>query len=196
MDEFDGAGGMHGWGGVRLNIGFKDSGGFEAKNGANAFAAREDAVAHGGVNRHRLRGLSGKQTDEGGVNGQAILFKKIGEVHREGTRTSGGLLDLKIRSRFRVRMARASVFRQPSSEESQRGLRLLPTVSGTREKAPRPLQKAAWRRRARVAGSQGGEPLLPVARGNARNQVSWGPLVFLEQENSRVSLVFRMEEIS
>ena len=39
MDEFNGAGGMHGGGGVRLNIGFKDSSSFKAKNGANAFAA-------------------------------------------------------------------------------------------------------------------------------------------------------------
>src|ERR1700731_3766102 len=173
MDEFDGAGGMHGWGGVRLNIRFKNSSGFEAKNGANAFAAGEDAVAHSGVDRDWLRGLSGKQAIERRVNGQAILFKKIGKIHREGTGTSGTILDLKIRSRFRVRMARVPVFRRPSSEEFQRGLRLLPTVSDTHEKALRPLQKAAWPRRARVAGSQGGEPLLPDARVNARNQVSW-----------------------
>src|ERR1700730_8078509 len=145
MDEFDGTGSMHSGGGVRLNIGFKDSSSFEAKNGANAFAPGEDAVAHGGMDRDWLRGLSGKQTIERGVNGQAILFKKIGKVHREDTGTSGRILDFKIRSRFRVRMARAPVFRRPSSGESRRGLRLLPTVSDTHEKAPRPLQKAAWR---------------------------------------------------
>src|ERR1700688_2529358 len=178
MDEFNGAGGMHGGGGVRLNIGFKDSGGFQAKNGANAFAAREDAVAHGGMDRDWLCGFRGKQAVERGVNGQAIRFKKIGKVHREGTGTSGRILDLKIRSRFRVRMARVPVFRRPSSAEFQRGLRLLPAVSGIREKAPRPLQKAAWRRRARVAGFLGGEPLLRGARENARNRVSWVPLVF------------------
>src|ERR1700688_1667018 len=178
MDEFDGAGGMHGGRGVRLNIGFKDAGGFEAKNGANAFAAGEDAVAHGGVDRDWLRGLSGKQAIERRVNGQAILFKKIGKVHREGTGTSGRILDLKIRSRFRVRMARVPVFRRPSSEEFQRGLRLLPAASDTREKERRLLQKGAWPRRERVAGFQADGPLLPDAQASAQNRVSWVPRVF------------------
>src|ERR1700730_3352781 len=164
MDEFNGAGGMHGGGGVKLDMGFKDSSSLKAKNGANAFAAGEDAVAHGSMDRDWLHGLSGKQTVERGVNGQAILFKKIGKIHREGTGTSGRMLELKIRSRFRVRTAQVTVFRRPSSGEFQRGLRFPRVVSAARERAQRPLQKAAWLRRARVAGSQGGEPPLPDAR--------------------------------
>src|ERR1700730_2233052 len=120
MDEFNGAGGMHGGGGVRLNIGFKDSSSFKAKNGANAFAACEDAVAHGSMDRDWLHGLSGKQTVERGVNGQAILFKNIGKIHREGTGTSGRMLELKIRSRVRVRTARVLSFLLPLSTVSHR----------------------------------------------------------------------------
>src|SRR4030088_3681458 len=96
----------------------------------------------------------------------------------------------KIRSRIRVQTAELPVFHRPSLEEFQRALRLLPVASGIREKEPPPLQKAAWRRRERVAGSQGGEPLLPDARGNVQNRGSSVPLVFLVQENSLVSAVF------
>src|ERR1700675_1047412 len=172
MDEFNGAGGMHGGGAGRGRIGVKNEGGLQTKNGWNAFAAGEDAVTHCGVDRDRLGCFSGKQAVERGVNGQPILFKKIGKVHREGTETGGRLRKFKIRSRFRVQMVRARVFHRPSSAESQHGLRLLPAVSGTREKEPRLLQKEAWLRRERVAGSRGGEPLLPDARGSARNRVS------------------------
>src|ERR1700688_2938317 len=172
MDEFDGAGGMHGGRGVRLNIGFKDAGGFEAKNGANAFATGEDAVAHGGMDRDWLSRFRRKEAVERGVNGQAILFKEIGKVHREGTETGGRLRNFKIRSRFRVRTARVLVFRRPSSGEFQHVPPLLPVVSGTREKGRHLLQKGAWPRRARGGGSLGDEPLLPDGRGNAQNQVS------------------------
>src|ERR1700737_4711309 len=121
---------------------------------------------------YRLCRFRREKAVERGVNCQPILFKKIGKVHREGTERGGRMRNFKIRSRFRVQTARAPIFRRPSSVEFQHALRLLPVVSGTREKEPRLLQRAAWHRQETVEGSPGGELLLPDARGNAQNRAS------------------------
>ena len=55
MDEFNGAGGMHSGRRIRLGIGLKKCARLpEKRMGANAFAAGEDAVAHGGMYRYWL----------------------------------------------------------------------------------------------------------------------------------------------
>ena len=49
VDKFDGASGIE----RRRNVGSEDASGFETEDRANAFAAGEDGIAHGFVNRRR-----------------------------------------------------------------------------------------------------------------------------------------------
>jgi hypothetical protein len=53
----------------------------EAKYRANAFAAGEDAVAHGGVDGNGQRGFAGEDFLQRGLDQHAISFEEFGSSH-------------------------------------------------------------------------------------------------------------------
>jgi len=66
----------------RRQISRKNSRGFEAQNRPDAFAAGLHTVAHGAMNRGRLRVFAGHQPVEGGVHGGPVFFEKCGKIHQ------------------------------------------------------------------------------------------------------------------
>jgi hypothetical protein len=76
VDEFDGAGGMQRGRNIESKCGRKNTRSFEAENRTNAFAASEDAVAHGLVYRRRRRGCGGHEAVESRFHREAIFFKE------------------------------------------------------------------------------------------------------------------------
>src|SRR5208282_854589 len=103
VDELYGAGGIV----SRCNIRIEDAGGLEAQNRADALSACKDAISHGLVNRGWRGGFHGHQAVEGGIDLDAVFFKKEGELHFHGkvarTARRG---EITIRSRLRDRRAR------------------------------------------------------------------------------------------
>ena len=80
------------------HIGGKNSRRFEAQNRPDAFSAGLHAVAHGAVDRGRLRVFAGHQPVEGGVHRGPVFFEKCGKVHQveggSGARSRRGRLGI------------------------------------------------------------------------------------------------------
>ena len=79
VDKFKRAGnGKHG-----SDVRGKNASGFQAQNWPNTLAAGLHAVAHGAVDRRRLRTFPWHQPFEGCVHHHAIFFEKCREIHQE-----------------------------------------------------------------------------------------------------------------
>jgi len=111
VDKFDGASGIEG----RRNVGSEDASGFETEDGANAFAAGEDGIAHGFVNRRRRCRGRREKAFQRRVDEFEILVEKIRKSHRGVLRRSGHRAGARwIRLRPRARRARLPLYRQLS----------------------------------------------------------------------------------
>src|SRR5260370_610868 len=89
--------------------------------------------------------------------------------------------------RLRDRTAPRPTRRQPSSAEFPLCPRLVPGVSGNREKVARLPRTVSWPRRAKGSRSPAFARFLPDASANARNRASSRDLVFSPVLGSRVS---------
>src|SRR6516165_1779238 len=82
MDEFYGTGGMERCG----HVGREDASGFEAEDGADAFASGKNGIAHGLMDRRRRSAHGRQQTVQGCIHQLQVLGEEIGESHRESLR--------------------------------------------------------------------------------------------------------------
>jgi hypothetical protein len=74
VNQFESAADFDGSIGLRR----KDSRGFQTEDGANAFAAGENAVTHSGVNGNGQGGFAGEYFLQGGIDQYAISFEEFG----------------------------------------------------------------------------------------------------------------------
>src|SRR6202171_6430368 len=185
VDELDRACGVKN----RGNVAAKYSGSLQTKNRAYPFTASEDAIPHGLVNGCGAYGCRREEAVERGIDGNAVLFKKWGEIHRCG-RSIGhwAQASITIRSLFPARMARPLACRQPSSAKFPRGLPLLPVVSGIRAKAPHLPQRASWRRPEIAVDSPTAAPLPLGGQETSQSPASSRVPVFLLASNSTFNL--------
>src|SRR5690242_18558707 len=94
VDELDGAGRIVSGRDIRI----ENASGLEAENRADAFAAGENAVAHGLVDGRWLRRCSGHEAVERGIDRDAVFFKENRELHNQG-RVAQAPGDAKITTR-------------------------------------------------------------------------------------------------
>jgi hypothetical protein len=86
MDAFDGGGGVEGeWGGAPGGLG-----GGEAEDGAEAFSAGEEGIAHGLVEGGGFGGGFGEEAIEGVINFLEMRLDVEVEIHKAGGGVSGG----------------------------------------------------------------------------------------------------------